>query len=209
MALLNFWPFKRKSMELSVPGDGPKPPLYQLGPREDAAPTIPITIDPRYGVAWRKDRDKILDLSVDGYKLLRRSPIIFQPNFKVAQELCALDLVAVSPTRPGSERQLAFQEMLDQTPGLPNCIEWFALYRHEGVTFYQIKLARARDTGNDWKYPDLLDGGVHKQNAVDSEDEQGLEWDREIIARRQSYSALAPASATKPASLDPASHRAT
>lgn len=203
MALLNFWPFNRKSLELSVPGASPRPPLRELGPQEDAAPTLPIAIDTQYEVAWRKDRDAILELTADGYKLLRRSPIVFQPNFKVAQELCALDLVAVSPNRPGSARQLAFQEMLDQTPGLPNCIEWFALFRHEGVTFYQIKLARARETGNKWLYPDLLDGGVHKRNAVDDANDAGLDWDREIIAKRRTYSALAPEKANAAASYSP------
>jgi hypothetical protein len=202
MGLLTF--IRRNVLRLSVPGATPVPPLKPLDGRRDAAPELPVNIDPLTGVAWRKDRDIVIELTTDGYKLLRRSPIIFQPLWKAALRICALDLVAVCEDSPGCERQLEHQRILDQMPGRNNLVKWLMLYGYtEGVTFNQIKLARARHTGTDWFCPDVGDGGTHKQNAVESPNDAGLLWDRAIIAKRRTFAPFAPSEVNAPGTFRP------
>ncbi len=185
---------RKQKMELSVPTpDLPAPTKLK---DQDAAPSLPITIDPE-AFNFRIDRDAIKELDIDGYRLLQRSPIVQQPMGKAAMRLKSLDLVCVSPSHPGSEYHVAMQKQLDNTHGLHDVIEFNQRHGYfEGVTFTQIK---PRDAKNDdpWIYADVKDGCIHREECVPDKTSAGLRWDRLKVAKRTTQNAWTPEETNK------------
>lgn len=192
----------RKIAELSIPDTYRPPPVIQDA-NAFAAPALPVSRDTLIGQFWPLDRDVVRALNAGGYQLMQRSPIIFQPFYKLAKRISAMDLVAVSKDAPGSDRQVAMQTILDGMPGVPNMIEWFVMFGFtEGVTFQQIVIAPARETGTEFVFPDVTEGQFHKQNAA--EPGEGLRWSRKEIAKQRTFNPWAPQSVNEDQSFDPA-----
>lgn len=127
----------------------------------DLVPELPITIDALAGGAPRWE-DLVYDLDPEAYRKMRVCVAINKAVRKLAVRTAKLNWTIVGK----GERAEALKEIFGQIKNWGDFIEWMTWALIEGVRFYQIKTAPARDGSlQPWKVPDFFMGGRLKKNA--------------------------------------------
>ncbi len=176
---MGFW----DKLKLSMPIFGGAPDKRSTPLTEDVAFPLPTSIGGLTDSSFYTWDDEIYNLDLDGYKCMRRSPIIYQPIDKLGSRIAALDLVVVGD----GERAEAIQEIIDFSVGTPTLIKFMCWAYVEGVIFNQIKMAEAVEDGKGWIYPNFLGGGRHKANAGGT-----LLWDGNRVVKERQNNSPAP-----------------
>lgn len=165
-------------LSLTLPDYGTSGPLPEQGVAGEVelAPQLPVTRDLLAGGIAEWD-DDVYNVDPEAYQLMRTCPCVVSPVNKLAFRTASLDLVVVGE----GERAKAIQDIIDQSVGMPELIEWLTWARIEGVRFCQIKRAATREGGNIWIVPCFLGGGRKKQKAGGT-----IQWDgRRLVEVQQ------------------------
>lgn len=158
-----------------------KLPKAPESPTIDLAPELPITLDALAGGMPRWE-ELVYELDPEAHRKMRVCVAIVKAVRKLAVRTAKLNWTIVGK----GERADAIKEIFGQIKNWGDFIEWMTWALIEGVRFYQIKTAPARDGSiQPWNVPDFYMGGRLKEKAGGS-----IVWDGadKLVEKLQSTS---------------------